>query len=57
MLLVANEINPRALDDFNSFDAYISTACPRIGDDHDLYSKPVLDLSDLPRLLELISAQ
>ncbi len=54
VLLVANEINPRALDDFNSFDAYISTACPRIGDDHDLYSKPILDLSDLPRLLELL---
>jgi 2-(3-amino-3-carboxypropyl)histidine synthase len=53
-LLVSNEIHPISVANFNSFDAYINTACPRIGDDHDVYDKPIVDLTDFKRLLELM---
>jgi 2-(3-amino-3-carboxypropyl)histidine synthase len=53
-VLVANELNPIALANFMSFDAYINTACPRISDDIDLYGKPVVNVADLKRLLELM---
>ncbi|MBS3069193.1 diphthamide biosynthesis enzyme Dph2 [Candidatus Micrarchaeota archaeon] len=56
MLLVSNEIFPLALEDFNIFDAYVSTACPRIGDDHSLYKKPIIDFGDFGRMLELMDA-
>ena len=53
-LLVANELNPVALQNFMSFDAYINTACPRINDDTDAYGKPIVNVKDLKRLLELM---
>ncbi|VVB58455.1 2-(3-amino-3-carboxypropyl)histidine synthase [Candidatus Anstonella stagnisolia] len=56
LLLVSNEIFPLALEDFNMFDAYISTACPRIGDDHSIYKKPIIDFGDFKRVLELMDA-
>lgn len=56
MLLVSNEIFPLALEDFNCFDAYVSTACPRIGDDHSIYKKPIIDFGDFRRMLELMDA-
>ncbi len=54
MILVANEISPISLANFMSFDAYINTACPRISDDTETYGKPVVNVSDLKRLLELM---
>ncbi|MCX6772626.1 MAG: diphthamide biosynthesis enzyme Dph2 [Candidatus Micrarchaeota archaeon] len=54
MLLVANELNPIALQNFMSFDAYINTACPRINDDTDAYGKPIVNVADLKRLLEIM---
>ena len=54
MLLVANELNPLSLANFLSFDAYINTACPRISDDTDAYGKPIVNVADLKRLLELM---
>ena len=54
MLLVANELNPLSLQNFMSFDAYINTACPRINDDTDAYGKPIVNVADLKRLLELM---
>ena len=54
MLLVANELNPLSLANFLSFDAYINTACPRINDDTDAYGKPIVNVADLKRLLELM---
>ena len=54
MLLVANELSPLSLSNFMSFDAYINTACPRINDDTEAYGKPVVDIRDLKRLLELM---
>ena len=53
-LLVANELSPIALQNFMSFDAYINTACPRINDDTDAYGKPIVNVADLKRLLELM---
>lgn len=54
MLLVANELNPLSLANFLSFDAYINTACPRINDDTEAYGKPIVNVADLKRLLELM---
>lgn len=54
VLLVANELNPISLQNFMSFDAYVNTACPRINDDTDAYGKPIVNVADLKRLLELM---
>ena len=54
MLLVANELAPLSLANFMSFDAYVNTACPRISDDTDAYGKPIVNVADLKRLLELM---
>ena len=53
-LLVANELNPVSLANFMSFDAYINTACPRINDDTEAYGKPIVNVADLKRLLEIM---
>jgi len=54
VLLVANELNPIALQNFMSFDAYLNTACPRINDDTDAFGKPIVNVADLKRLLEIM---
>ena len=53
-MLVANEFSPLSLANFLSFDAYINTACPRISDDREAYGKPVVNISDIRRLIELM---
>ena len=53
-ILVANEFSPLALANFLKFDAYINTACPRISDDREAYGKPVVNIADIKRLLELL---
>ena len=53
-ILVANEFSPLALANFLSFDAYINTACPRIVDDNEAYGKPLVNVSEIRRLLELM---
>lgn len=52
-LLVTAEVDFSALADFNSFDAYITTACPRLVDDSERFGKPVVNVSQIPQLLEL----
>jgi len=54
VLLVANELNPLALANFMSFDAYVNTACPRINEDTEAFGKPIVNVADLKRLLELM---
>ncbi len=54
MLLVANELNAISLANFMTFDAYINTACPRINDDTEAYGKPIVNVADMKRLLELM---
>jgi len=53
-ILVASEFSPLALANFLSFGAYINTACPRISDDREAYGKPVVNIADIKRLLELM---
>lgn len=53
-LLVSSEIDFNSLKDFNSFDAYITTACPRLEDDYQRIEKPIINLIHFSQLLELI---
>lgn len=53
-ILVANEFSPLSLANFLSFDAYINTACPRISDDTEAYGKPLVNVADIKRLLEIM---
>ena len=53
-IVSANEFSPIALANFLKFDAYINTACPRIVDDREAYGKPVVNIADIKRLLELM---
>ncbi|VVB99226.1 2-(3-amino-3-carboxypropyl)histidine synthase [uncultured archaeon] len=54
VILVGNELNPIALANFMSFDAYINTACPRINEDTETFGKPIVNVADLKRLIELM---
>lgn len=53
-ILVSNFIDTTACANFNSFDAYVNTACPRIPEDYERFGRPVIDMSDLRKLLELL---
>ncbi|MFH1394064.1 MAG: diphthamide biosynthesis enzyme Dph2 [Candidatus Micrarchaeota archaeon] len=53
-ILIANELNAGSLENFQSFDAYVNTACPRIMDDNEMFGKPVINPKDMKLLLELI---
>jgi len=53
-ILVTSEVDFSSLQDFNSFDAYLTTACPRLIDDAERVNKPIVNLSMLPRLLQII---
>jgi len=43
-ILIANSFDPFSLENFELFDCYITTACPRISDDYEVFRKPVLDM-------------
>ena len=54
-ILVADRIEPEPLENFRSFDFYISTACPRLAiDDYLQFGKPVLSLAEAGELLGLL---
>ncbi|VVC04960.1 2-(3-amino-3-carboxypropyl)histidine synthase [Candidatus Burarchaeum australiense] len=53
-ILVSNFVDFEALENFQSFDAYINTACPRLRDDYERARKPVLNLADVEELLKLL---
>jgi phosphoribosylaminoimidazole-succinocarboxamide synthase len=53
-ILVANEISGLALNNFMSFDCYITTACPRISEDTEMFGKPVLNLSMYVEYVKII---
>ena len=52
-ILVTSEVDFNSLQDFNSFDAYITTACPRLIDDSERVGKPIVNLSQLPALMKM----
>lgn len=54
LILISNEIRSDSVNNFNFFDAYINTACPRLEEDWELFGKPVVNGANLNRLLELI---
>lgn len=53
-IIVGNEFSPYSIANFNAFEAYINTACPRIVDDVDLFGKPVLNPDMLEEMAKLI---
>jgi len=53
-ILVSNQVDFEALENFRAFDAYINTACPRLRDDFERAKKPVLNLDDLDEMLKLL---
>lgn len=53
-ILVSYSIDPEALQDFNVFDAYINTACPRIADDWERIGKPVVNANEIEFLFKLL---
>jgi 2-(3-amino-3-carboxypropyl)histidine synthase len=52
-ILVSNEISSLALNNFMSFDCYITTACPRISDDTQMFGRPVLNLGMFAEFIKL----
>ncbi|MCL6089193.1 MAG: diphthamide biosynthesis enzyme Dph2 [Candidatus Marsarchaeota archaeon] len=53
-ILVTGEVDFSSLQDFNSFDAYITTACPRLVDDAERVDKPMVNLAQLPKMLQML---
>ncbi len=53
-ILVSNQVDFEALENFQAFDAYVNTACPRLRDDFERARKPVLNLVELEEMLKLL---
>ncbi len=54
-ILVADRLEPEALENFHSFDFFVNTACPRIAvDDYAQFGKPVLNLAEAVELASLL---
>ena len=53
-ILIANTFDPYSLENFQSFDCYITTACPRMSDDSQQYNKPILDVSLFVEFMKLL---
>jgi 2-(3-amino-3-carboxypropyl)histidine synthase len=55
-ILAANEFEPLTVNNFRVFDAYITTACPRMADDSAEWGRPVLTTSLLKDFFALVDA-
>jgi 2-(3-amino-3-carboxypropyl)histidine synthase len=53
-IIVSNEFEPLALNNFLTFECYISSACPRIADDNKEFEKPVLNIHMFNELLKIL---
>jgi 2-(3-amino-3-carboxypropyl)histidine synthase len=53
-ILVANEIEPVSLNNFMAFECYVTTACPRLAEDREEFTKPVLDMLLFKEYLRVI---
>ncbi|MEM2948274.1 MAG: diphthamide biosynthesis enzyme Dph2 [Candidatus Anstonellales archaeon] len=53
-IIVSNEFEPYALNDFLVFDCYVSSACPRIAEDYKEFEKPVLNIDMFNELLRIL---
>jgi len=55
LVLVFDFVSAEGLTNFNCFDFYVNTACPRIGfDDYARFDKPVLNAADALKLVSLV---
>lgn len=54
-IIVGSEFNPYSIANFNAFEAYVNTACPRLVDDVDLFGKPILNPEMLEQMLALLA--
>ena len=54
VILIANEFTPENLTNFNSFDAYLNTACPRLAEDYQELGKPVVSIEHLELFWQLL---
>jgi 2-(3-amino-3-carboxypropyl)histidine synthase len=52
--IITNEFNPYSIANFDVFQAYVNTACPRIADDVDLFGKPILNPDMLEEMFQLL---
>ncbi|MBU0532154.1 diphthamide biosynthesis enzyme Dph2 [Candidatus Micrarchaeota archaeon] len=55
-ILIANEFDPMAINNYMEFECFVNTACPRIADDQEKFGKPVLNIEMLRQLFEIIDA-
>lgn len=52
-ILVANELEPLAVNNFMSFDCYVNAGCPRMAEDMEEFGKPVLSMEMLREMLKI----
>ncbi|MCC7570212.1 diphthamide biosynthesis enzyme Dph2 [Candidatus Micrarchaeota archaeon] len=53
-ILVSRTVDAEALQDFNLFDAYINTSCPRLADDWKTIGKPVVNSNEIEILFSFL---
>jgi len=53
-ILITGEVDFDSLKDFNAFDAFITSACPRLEDDSARVEKPIVNISRIGDLIKLI---
>jgi len=54
IILITSEVNFESLKNFNLFDGFITTACPRLEDDWERVEKPIINISKIPQLLKIL---
>ncbi|MBU0590993.1 diphthamide biosynthesis enzyme Dph2 [Candidatus Micrarchaeota archaeon] len=54
--LVANEMDPMAINNLMDIECLVNTACPRISDDQEKFGKPILNIGVLKELFLIIDA-
>lgn len=56
-ILVANELEPIALNNFMTFECYVNTGCPRMAEDTEEFGRPVLSIAMLKEMLAIMDAK
>lgn len=56
-ILVSNEFDPMAMDNFMAFECFVNTACPRIADDQEKFDKPMLNIGMLREFFSIVDNQ
>lgn len=53
-ILIGNTFDSISLENFQAFDCYITTACPRLSEDFEQFEKPILDKELFNELMKLL---